>query len=87
MKGSSARSSRKVDPSRTPTWSGSTARCETRFFDGTEARFERDGSPVAGNPPAFTEPLLVRPVITAWNGNLLVNVRSIEGWIAEHAWP
>lgn len=56
--------------------------------DGHDVRYERDGTPVPGNPPGFTEPLLAYPVITAWDGSLLVSLEEIPVVdIHERYWP
>jgi hypothetical protein len=55
--------------------------------DGTEARFERDGTPVPGNPPGFGNPLEIHPVITAWDGSLLIDVDATMGGIVDTYWP
>jgi hypothetical protein len=53
---------------------------------GPDIRYERDGTPVAGNPPGFTEPLDVYPAITAWDGTLLASVtKSIDD--VDRYWP
>lgn len=51
-----------------------------------DIRYERDGTPVAGNPTGFTQLLDVYPAITAWDGTLLVSVTTtIEN--VERYWP
>ncbi len=55
--------------------------------DGTEVRFERYGTPVPGNPSGFTTTLDIHPVITAWNGSLLIDVDTRVGGIVDTYWP
>ena len=53
---------------------------------GPDVRYELDGTPVAGNPPAFIQPLDVHPVITAWDGTLLASVETTIDDV-ERYWP
>jgi hypothetical protein len=53
---------------------------------GPDIRYERDGTQVAGNPPGATEPLDVYPVITAWDGTLLVSTTTTIDDV-ERYWP
>lgn len=41
---------------------------------GHDVRYELDGTPVAGNPPGYQQPLNVYRVITAWDGTFLVTL-------------
>jgi hypothetical protein len=54
---------------------------------GTEIRYERDGTPLPGNPSGSSEPLEIHPVITAWDGSLLINVNSRVDGIVDTYWP
>jgi hypothetical protein len=53
---------------------------------GPDIRYERDGTPLPGNPPDFLEPLDAYPVITAWDGTLLASVETTIDDI-ERYWP
>lgn len=67
-------------------WDANRLEVLLRCSDGSVARWERDGSPVAGNRPGFRRPLDQHPVITAWNGDLLVGMAVVDG-LAEQDWP
>jgi hypothetical protein len=41
---------------------------------GPDVRYELDGTPVAGNPAGYTDPLHVYRVIVAWDGSFLVTL-------------
>jgi hypothetical protein len=51
-----------------------------------DVRYERDGTPVAGNPPGFTRSLDVYPAITTWDGTILVSVSTTIDDV-ERYWP
>jgi hypothetical protein len=55
--------------------------------NGPDVRYGRYGTPVAGNPSEFDQTLAVHPVITSWDGSLLVNVQTTVGGVAEQDWP
>ena len=42
--------------------------------NGPDVRYELDGTPVAGNPSGYQQPLNVYRVITAWDGTFLVTL-------------
>lgn len=58
-------------------WDGDRDQILAQCEDGTEVRYGSTGEPVADNPPRFAERLVAYPVITAWNGSLLVSVEEI----------
>lgn len=68
------------------TWDGDRSQILVECPDGSEIRYERDGRPVAGNPPAYAEPLDVYPAITAWDGTVLVSVTTTIDDV-ERYWP
>jgi hypothetical protein len=53
---------------------------------GPDIRYERDGTPVVGNPPGFTEPLDVYPAIMAWDATILASV-TIPIDDVDRYWP
>jgi hypothetical protein len=53
---------------------------------GPDIRYERDGTPVAGNPPGFTEPLDIYPAITAWDGTILASATTTIDDVDRY-WP
>ncbi len=55
--------------------------------EGDDVRYERDGSPHPGNGPEFDRLLTSHPVITAWDGSLLVYERGSMDGLAESLWP
>ena len=69
------------------TWDDELLQVWIRCPDGRDVRYERDGTPVSGNPPGFTQPLLAFPVITAWDGSLLVSVTHPITVVEEQYWP
>jgi hypothetical protein len=69
------------------TWDPRTLEVVLDCPDGTVARFTRDGTPDPGNPPGFTAPLEIHPVITAWDGSLLIDVDTRVGGIVDTYWP
>jgi hypothetical protein len=69
------------------TWDPKTLEVVLECPDGTVARFARDGTPDPGNPPGFTAPLEIHPVITAWDGSLLIDVDTRVGGIVDTYWP
>jgi hypothetical protein len=54
--------------------------------DGGDPRYERDGTPLPGNPPAFGAPLEIRPAITAWDETVLVSVMTTIDDVDRY-WP
>jgi hypothetical protein len=52
-----------------------------------DVRYDRFGNPDSGNAPEFSRPLHAYPVITAWNGTLLVYVDGSIDDLPEQRWP
>lgn len=51
-----------------------------------DVRFERDGTPVSGNPLGLTRHLVAYPVITAWDGTFLLSPTPMTRSQEQHAW-
>ena len=57
-------------------------------YTGTgDVRYDRDGSPDPSNGPEFARALRSYPVITAWDGSLLVYEQGSMDGLAESLWP
>jgi hypothetical protein len=52
-----------------------------------DVRYDRFGQPDPRNAPEFQTPLTAHPVITAWDGTLLVDADTIVGGLARSYWP
>jgi hypothetical protein len=52
-----------------------------------DVRYDRFGQPDPRNAPEFQTPLKAHPVITAWDGTLLVDADTIVGGLARSYWP
>jgi hypothetical protein len=68
------------------TWDPARLQILIQCPDGHDVRYERDGTPVPGNPASFTQTLAAYPVITAWDGTLLVSTRAMTSSDARGAW-
>jgi hypothetical protein len=67
-------------------WDRSRMQIWIRCPNGRDIRYERDGTPVAGNPAGHTDALTIHPAITAWDGSILVAVGATLTSV-ERYWP
>ncbi len=52
-----------------------------------DVRYDRFGRPDPGNAPAFRSPLRAHPVITAWDGSLLISTSRVMEELPQRSWP
>ncbi|MEA2551258.1 MAG: hypothetical protein QOE25_1027 [Actinomycetota bacterium] len=68
------------------TWDSTRLQVDIKCPNGPDIRYERDGTPVPGNPAAYMKRLLAYPVLKAWDGTLLVWPHAMTPFAARHAW-
>ena len=57
------------------------------YLGTTDMRYDRFGNPDPGNAPTFQTPLDAHPVITAWDGSLLIYVDGSMDQLPQMYWP
>jgi len=57
------------------------------YLGTSDMRYDRFGNPDPSNAPAFQTPLEAHPVITAWDGSLLIYVDAWMDGLPQAYWP
>lgn len=70
------------DPKTLQIW----VQCPT-YLGTTDMRYDRFGNPDSSNAPTFQSPLDAYPVITAWDGSLLIYVDGSMDQLPQMYWP
>jgi hypothetical protein len=68
-------------------WDPDTLEIVLECPDGGDMRFDRFGDPDPDNAPEFAQPLHAYPVITPWNGTLLLYRDGQMDDLPEQRWP